>query len=147
MADNTTYPVDNISINENRSRITAAQVCLLGLIFPLKSHWLIPAFLLIDFFIRGFGSARFSPTDRFSGWLVIRLAINEKPVDQAPKTFAAQLGFLIADIWFILCVLGLKEISYAMDASVILFYFFESAFGFCTGCLIYSLLKKWHPKI
>jgi hypothetical protein len=147
MANNISCPVDNIVINENRVRLTALQVFILSIIFLFTTLWIIPAFLLADFFLRGFGYGKLSPLNMFSGWLVNKLSIRNKPIDQAPKIFAAQLGFVIADILFIVIVVDLTTLALIINGFLILFSFLESALGFCAGCHIYSFLKKFKPEI
>lgn len=138
-------PVDHIPVNENQVRLNALAVFLLSLAFLFVSHWSIPFFLAVDFYLRGFGFGAYSPINRLSGWVVKIAAIPNKPIDRAPKQFAAQLGFFIADILLIAVVVELKSVSYAIVGLLVLFAFLESALSFCAGCHVYSFLKKFFP--
>ncbi|HMH23337.1 MAG TPA: DUF4395 domain-containing protein [Puia sp.] len=146
MSDNISCPADHILINENRARLTALFVLLAGLTYLLIPHWSIPACLVVDFFLRGFGHGQYSPLNLLSGWLVKILSIKNKPVDRAPKLFAAQLGFIMTDLLLISNVFDLKEGAYTLDAVLILFAFLESALGLCAGCYVYTFIKKISPK-
>jgi Domain of unknown function (DUF4395) len=138
-------PVDHIPVNENQIRFTALFVLLLTCSYLFTGHWAIPLFLVIDFFLRGFGYGAYSPLNLLSAWLVKKLSIPNKPIDRAPKLFAAQIGFFLSDILLIAVVVELKGAAYAIAGLLILFSFLESAFSFCAGCHMYHFLKKFFP--
>src|ERR1700679_2511478 len=96
MNENISCPVSHVMINNNRVRITAALVFLNVLSFVWAPHVSVPIFLVIDFFLRGFGLNRYSPLNLISGWLVRIFSVKYDAYDQAPKKFAAQLGFVMA---------------------------------------------------
>lgn len=146
MSENISCPVSHIMVNENRVRITASLVFLTSLSYLLAPDWAIPAFLVIDFFLRGFGKGRYSLFNALSGWIVRKLSINNKPIDQAPKIFAAQLGFILVSLLFISDVFSLLQVGYVIAAVLVLFSFLESALGFCAGCHVYSLIKRIFPR-
>jgi hypothetical protein len=143
MANEISCPIDNISVNENKVRVIGLQVFLLSIAYLLIPYWIIPAFLLGDFFLRSFKLGKFSPTGMLSDLVIRKLRIKNKPIDQAPKVFAAQIGFVIADFLFIVSVLGLISLSYYIDGILVLFSFLESVLGFCAGCYLYSFLKRF----
>jgi len=139
-------PIDNVSINENKVRLIGFQVCLLSIAYLFIPYWIIPTFLIGDFFLRAFKLGKYSPPSILSNWVIRKFHIKNKPIDQAPKIFAAQIGFVIADILFIVNLLGLISASYYIDGVLILFSFLESALGFCAGCYLYSFLKSFQKK-
>ena len=138
-------PVDHIAVNENQVRITAFLVLLLTSSYLIAGHWAILLFLVIDFFFRGFGFGAYSPLNLISGWLVRKLSIKNKPIDRAPKSFAAQVGFLLSDLLLITDAVELKTIALAIAVVLILFSFLESVFAFCAGCHVYTFLKRCCP--
>jgi hypothetical protein len=140
-------PVDHIPVNENQVRLNALFVLLLTLAYLLSGYWLIPFLLAVDFFLRGFGYGGYSPVNRLSGWVVRKGSIRDKPIDRAPKQFAAQLGFFFSDILLIAVVVELKIFAYVIAGLLILFAFLESVLSFCAGCHVYSFLKKFFPKL
>jgi hypothetical protein len=143
MAQEISCPVNNIVINENKVRLIAFQVFLLSNAYVLIPIWIIPAFLAADFFLRAFKLGKYSPTGILSEQLVRILHIKNKSIDQAPKVFAAQIGFAIADILFIVSALGVISLSYYADGILILFSFLESVLGFCAGCYLYTFFKRF----
>lgn len=145
MSANVSCPVSDIKINENRVRLNAFFVLLSGLTYILIPNWAIPAFLVIDFFLRGFGWGRYSPVNTLSGSVIKNLSIANKPIDQAPKLFAAQLGFAFSGLLLIFNVFSVSEAAYSIDAALVLFAFLESALGFCAGCHVYTLTRKFLP--
>jgi hypothetical protein len=139
-------PVSFIMVNENRVRITALFVFLASLSYLLAPDWIIPVFLAIDFFLRGSGKGKFSAFNLLSGWIVRLLTIANKPIDQAPKRFAAWTGFALACALFIADVCSLPTAAFVIVTVIALFSFLESAFGFCAGCRVYSLMKRVFPE-
>lgn len=145
MSENISCPVSYITVNENRVRITALLVFLSSLSYLVAPNWAIPALLSVDFFQRSFGWARYSPLNVLSGWIVKTLTITNKPIDQAPKLFAARLGFFMALLLVITAMFSLLPAGYIIDAILALFSFLESALGFCAGCHVYTLIRKIFP--
>ena len=146
MAYNISCPVDHVSISENRVRITAFLVFLTTLTFLLTGYWPVVLLLAIDFFLRGFGYGIYSPLFVLGGWLGKRIVISTRSVDRAPKLFAARLGFIFSDCLLIAAACGVKPMAYGLVGVLLIFSFLESVFGFCAGCVFYSILKRLFPK-
>jgi Domain of unknown function (DUF4395) len=135
-------PVDFVPVNENITRLNAAQTLLLAVIWLFIATPVITVFLTIDFFLRAANYGRFSPLNLFSGFLVRTLSIPAKTVDRAPKRFAAGVGFL-----FCLSILILSLTPYRLAAGILagillLFASLEAFFALCAGCYVYFFLKK-----
>ena len=145
MSQNISCPVSQVTVNEFRVRIVASFVFLTSIVYLLFPNWIIPAFLAMDFFIRGFGQSRFSPLSALSGWIVRTLKIGTRPIDQAPKRFAAQLGFAFSSLLLIFTLFSFLDASYTVAGILALFSFLESALGLCAGCHVYSLIRKFFP--
>src|ERR1700741_5181876 len=96
-------PVDFIPVNENKVRLTALWVLVLVAISFYTQPLLIIAFLAIDFFLRGFNMGKYSPLNKLSELVVRQLHISNKPIDQAPKRFAAKIGFILS-VAVIICL-------------------------------------------
>jgi hypothetical protein len=101
----------------------------------------------IDFFIRVFINPRFAPS-MILGRIFIQ---NQKPeYTGAPqKKFAWILGLILATTMLIL--LFVFDVRGIINLSVCIlclsFLFFESVFGICFGCIIYSKLSKEKPQL
>lgn len=134
-------PIDHMMINENKVRITAFLVLLVSLIYVIAGYWILPVFLVIDFGLRISDLMRLSPLAFLSGVIYKKLRVKDKPVDRAPKRFAATIGlvlslFIVATIFF-----QLDQISKILAIVLTFFAGLESIFSICFGCYLYSLLK------
>ncbi len=146
MTNDISCPVDNVPISENRVRITAFLVFLTALTFLFTGYWPVALLLALDFFLRGFGYGIYSPLFVLSGWLGKSVVVSVKMVDRAPKLFAARLGFILSDCLLIAAACGVRPMAYGLVFLILIFSFLESVFGFCAGCVIYSVLRKLFPK-
>lgn len=140
--DNLECPVDLIMINEKKVRLTAAGIFILAVSYLFTGFWPIPIFLVIDFILRAYKLGRYSLLNAISGRLVKIFKITPKPIDQAPKRFAAKIGlaFSISIVFFVL--LQLKTPALITAGIIALFALLESAAGFCAGCHAYTLYSK-----
>lgn len=139
--NNIACPVDQVAVNENRVRITSFFVLLLAVTYVFTNSWLVITFLLVDFLLRIFNLNNYSPLALLSGFVVKRLGIKNKPVDRAPKRFAAIVGVIFLTAILITLFLHLILLSLIITAVLIVFASLEAFVGFCAGCYVYSLLK------
>jgi hypothetical protein len=142
MSNTVVCPVSFITVNENRVRITAVFVLFASLSYLLAPGWVVPALLAVDFLLRACGKGRYSPFNLLSGGIVRLLKIANKPIDQAPKRFAAGIGFALTSILLAADLCALPVIALVVALVLALFSFLESALGFCAGCQVYSLVKR-----
>jgi hypothetical protein len=142
MNDNLQCPVDFVPMNENKARLTAFWVLVLGIIFLLTNWWIIMAFLVIDFLLRANNQGKYSLLAILSDAVINLFKIKNKPTDRAPKRFAAGVGLLFT-IGILILALLKQDTAVAIVTSVLLlFAFLESFVSFCAGCYAYSLLNK-----
>ncbi|SDT09160.1 protein of unknown function [Mucilaginibacter mallensis] len=134
-------PIDFVSINENKARLTAFFVLVLSVVYLVTGFWLIIAFLLFDFALRSFNLGKYSVLGFLSDAIIKQLKIKNKPVDRAPKRFAAMvgLGFTVAILISIFFDQTIIAVSLATVLS--LFALLEAFFAFCAGCHVYSIGK------
>jgi hypothetical protein len=103
--------------------------------------YVITAFLT-DFIIRVLINPKFSPL-LIAGRLIVG---NQQPqyVGAKQKKFAWTIGLVLSTIMFILLVVvnAYSPITAFGCLTCLIFLFFETAFGICVGCKIYSLLYK-----
>jgi len=97
---------------------------------------------LTDILIRVVIHPRFSPS-LIIGRLIVR---NQTPeyVGAKQKKFAWIIGLVLASIMFILMVVvnSYSPITGIICMICLIFLFFESAFGICLGCKVYSMVYK-----
>jgi hypothetical protein len=135
-------PVDFVSINENKARLTAFFVLVLAVIFLFRPLWIIPAFLGVDFFIRVNNWGKYSLLGILSDAVIKQVGIKNKPTDRAPKRFAAGVGLVFSVAILIFLLLNLTIVSIALAVVIVVFAFLESFVGFCAGCYVYTILKR-----
>jgi Domain of unknown function (DUF4395) len=135
-------PVDYVTINENKARLTAFFVLTLAVIFLFTQLWIIPAFLVIDFFIRVNNWGKYSLLGILSVAIIKQVDIKNKPTDRAPKRFAAGVGLVFSTAILVFLLLNLAVVSIALAIVIVVFAFLESIVGFCAGCYVYTILKK-----
>src|SRR6478672_5144414 len=106
---------------------------------PIK--YVITLFL-IDFIIRVFVNPKFSPT-LIIGRLIVGNQVPEY-VGALQKKFAWIIGMILSATMFIFMVLinSYSPITGIICLICLLFLFFESAFGICLGCKVYSIFNK-----
>ncbi len=106
---------------------------------PIK--YVITIFLT-DFFIRVFISPGFSPT-LIIGRLIVGRQTPEY-VGARQKRFAWIIGLVLSATMFVFMVLvnAYSPITGITCLICLIFMFFESAFGICLGCKVYSLFYK-----
>jgi hypothetical protein len=135
-------PVDFVLINENKARLTAFFVLVLGTVFLVTGFWGIVAFLVYDFFLRANNWGKYSLLAILSDAVIRQLKIKNKPTDRAPKRFAAGVGLLFTIGILILALLHLTTATVIITIVLLIFAFLESLVGFCAGCYVYSILQK-----
>ncbi|WP_430972496.1 DUF4395 domain-containing protein [Sunxiuqinia rutila] len=133
-------PISDERINEQVPRVTALLVILTVIASFAFQLPVLMALVAGDFFIRAFTKLKFSPLSCLAYWMVKWLKIPAKPIDKAPKVFAARMGFVMTVM--ITVLLGLNFSLAAMVVAGILLFFasLEFAFAFCAGCTIYTYL-------
>ena len=135
-------PVDFISINENKARLTAFFVLVLAVVYLFTGFWLIIAFLVADFSLRAFNLGRFSPLGFISDAVIKQLKIKNKPVDRAPKRFAVGMGLAFNIVILILIFFHFALAANVLTIILCCFGILESFVGFCAGCYVYSAGKS-----
>lgn len=142
MANNLSCPVDLVTVHDKQPRIVAGLVAILTILFLGTHIWVIMLFLAVDFFLRAFKLGQYSPLGLLSSWLVRQLQLKGKPVDVAPKRFAAKLGFAFT------LLIGASDLCLSATvansiAAVLLFFaLLESVLGYCVGCKFFQILRN-----
>lgn len=146
MTNQIVCPTDFITINENRVRVTAGFVFILSVTYLLTGFWPIVLFLVYDFAVRAFNYGNYSLLNIISGVLVKQLGLGNKPVDRAPKRFAARIGLIMNAAILIAHLSGFTKLAFIFSAVIVLFSFLESVFAFCAGCYVYTIWKQLQSK-
>jgi hypothetical protein len=135
--DNVICPVSNVKIDSNVSRLTVFlnAICL-ALFVSTHIPWLV-ILVAVDYGIRVMGQAEYSPMR----WVAVKIAgalkWSAQPIDQAPKLFAARLGFLFSAGSALFFTASLPA-SLVLGSILLVFATLDSVFDFCVGCLTYT---------
>jgi hypothetical protein len=133
-------PVSPERVDENRVRATALGVVLLLGAYFVSGAMLIPALLMLDFFIRAFTRLKFSPLSYLGQLFVTMMGTQEVLIPKAPKVFAARIGFLFISLTLLGALLNWSLLVFISGSTLILFAFLECGLNFCMGCWVYTLL-------
>jgi hypothetical protein len=146
-----TVPGYNIPVLNEREIRAGAGILFLATFFSLmliifKEDFLAIKYVITvfftDFVIRVFISPRFSPVLILSRWIVRNQ--NPEYVGAKQKKFAWIIGVILSGTMFVFfnIVNAFSPITGIICLICLIFLFFESAFGICIGCKMYSLFYK-----
>lgn len=153
-------PQNTAGIDPRGPRVSAGITAVLLLativLTGLSSPW--PSLVLLTVVAVGFafGAVR-GPSGTWQGWVfrrVVRprLAATSEREDPRPPTFAQAVGLAITGAGVVLglvaavgIVPGLRVIIVVAAGLAFVAAFLNSAFGFCLGCEMYGLLRRWRP--
>jgi hypothetical protein len=137
-------------LNEREIRASAGLLFLATFISLMlilfKNNFLpikyVTTLFFTDFIIRVFVSPKFSPS-LIIGRLIVSKQVPEY-VGARQKKFAWIIGLILSAIMFtFLVVVNAYSLITGIGCLIcLIFLFFESAFGICLGCKVYSLLFK-----
>ncbi len=132
-------PVSGEKADKNTTRTIALFTVLITAAALLAGSYMILLLLAADFAIRSFSSGTGSPLKILSKKITGTLNINKKPVDAAPKKFAAMLGMIFSLLAGLLIILNLPVAATVVASTLIFCALLEGVFGYCLGCVVYSL--------
>lgn len=137
-------------LNNREIRATAGIMFLsafTSLVLILSVGNFVPVKYVLSIFVIEF-SIRLFITPKLAPLLIIGRFIvsNQNPeyVGAAQKKFAWYIGFAISTLMFLLLVVvnAYSPITGFACLICLILMFFESSFGICLGCKLYSILKK-----
>ncbi len=134
----TTCPISSEKVNENIIRTIAIQVVILTVISIVFNNYIISLLLTLDFSLRAFNSGKFSLLKLISKQVVTSINIKVKPIDAAPKKFAAALGFFFSLVIAVLQILNLLFTAKLVGFVLIFCALLEGVAGICLGCIVYT---------
>ena len=139
-SQNITCAVSAERVDNNVTRIIAAIVLILAITGVVLQNYFIYLFLTYDFLTRTFLHGRGSLLKLLGKQIVKAFNIKPKPINAAPRKFAAGLGLIFSLSIGILIFLQLIIPSYVVGGILVICAFMESALGFCLGCYVYSYI-------
>jgi hypothetical protein len=136
-------PINYKKIDQNSARILAGLVSTIGFVFILYPFIGLLLVLLYDFAIRILGYEKFSPLFMISRFFRKILKLQKNEVDAGPKQFASKLGLLFVVAAIVTFLLGYSLVATLIIVALVICALLEALFGYCVGCKIYMLLKKF----
>ncbi|CAN5200754.1 DUF4395 domain-containing protein [soil metagenome] len=138
-----TCPISAERVNENSVRVAAIYTIFIAGLALLTNNYLITLLLAADFGIRAFFFGKFSPLRWISSLTAKVFGLKPKPVDAAPKRFAAGVGFAFCVFISVALYFHFPVAAYIGGGILILCAFLEGVFAFCVGCVIYTSILKF----
>jgi hypothetical protein len=134
-------PVSAGKADEYITRTIAVFTVLVTIAALFFGNYLIMLLLTADFAIRSFTSGKGSPLKFISihtaGFLEIR---DRKLIDAAPKKFAALLGMTFSFLTAVFMIMQFPITAVVIASALIFCALLEGIFGYCLGCVVYSIL-------
>ena len=133
-------PIGKETIDLNVSRTTVfLNVVLMALFFVTNSPLFILA-VLMDYFIRAFLNAKYSPLRYIAVNLVKFFNLKGRNINLAQKVFASRLGMLCALAALIFFLLNMPLATAISLGMLFVLSLADSVLNFCVGCLIYNYI-------
>lgn len=139
-------PISAERVNENVVRIIAFIVAVIATTCVVFSNYWAIVFLIFDFALRAFTTGKFSLLKFIAIKIADGLSLSPKMKDQAPKKFAATLGFGFCLLITAVFLFDFYNAALIFTSIMIVFAFLESLFAICVGCYIYSFLQIFTKK-
>ena len=142
--ENIVCPISDERVDENVVRAIAFFALTIIIFGYYTESSVIFVSLAADFALRAFTSGKFSPLKKIALMLSKTSEAEPKLIDAAPKKFSAGLGFV-----FCITIAALHITGFAITADIaagvlLICAMLESFLGFCLGCQIYTVLKKFN---
>jgi Domain of unknown function (DUF4395) len=132
-------PISPLRVGETTARLTGLLAAALIGVYALTGAAAIMLVLALDYGLRAGSRWRYSPLSWLATRLVRVLRLSDRPIDKAPKMFAARVGMLFALASALLTLV--HPLSGLVVALVLLgFALLESLLNICVGCLVYTYM-------
>ena|SRR6218665_81980 len=136
-------PINGTKVNETVVRLVAAQVVVLIGVSVLTGFYWLTALVLFDFALRAFAGGKGSMLKSSAKWIADTFKLLPKQTDEAPKLFAAKIGFTVLVGLLALQFFGQTLPVWIVGAGLITFAVLESVFAICVGCILYQQLNRF----
>ena len=136
-------PVNGKQVNEIVIRLVAMQVIFIAATALYLQSAYVAALLWIDFGTRAFGFSQLSPLKYIAQKTVTHFQLGYKATDEAPKKFAAAIGFVVVGLLTFSLFFEWIIPSHIIGGFLLLFAGLESIIGICVGCIAYQRLARF----
>ena len=132
-------PTSPLRINRNVVRITGFMMASMIALYALTSNNVFIAIITIDYFIRAFTPAKYSPFSWLASQVASGMKLSGETINKAPKIFAARVGFSFALATLILSFVSPLG-SLVIGLTLMGFALLESILDLCMGCIVYTYI-------
>ena len=135
-------PISGEKVNEQNSQVNALIVLLILILTFFVNKWFI-ILLVFDFFVKTFFGISKSPICKIAN--IINNLLKRKPVmiDEAPKHFAAVLGFIFSSLLFVFGIVYPIQVLFNIFYGIFgICVVLEGFFKICMGCIMYTNIQK-----
>lgn len=146
MTTNLNCPVSVNKVDENVLRTASFITVILLITGILLKSYLLLFLLSIDFSLRAFTSGKYSIIKIGAIKIASTINLPKKPVDAAPKKFAAALGTAFSSIIGIFLLGGNLGLAFIFSSLLGICALLEGVFAFCVGCHVYSIITIFFSK-
>jgi len=130
-------PISPLRVGETTARLTGLLAAALIGVYALTGAGAIMLALAIDYGVRAGSRWQHSPLSWLAARLVSALRLPNRPIDKAPKMFAARVGLLFALASSMLMLLD-PPTSLVVALVLLGFALLEALLNICVGCLVYT---------
>ena len=130
-------PISPLRVGETTARLTGLLAAVLIGMYALTGAGAIMLALALDYGVRAQTRWRHSPLSWLAARLVRALRLTDRPIDKAPKMFAARVGLLFALASGILTLVHPPS-GLVVALALLGFALLESLLNICVGCLVYT---------
>lgn len=136
---NIVCPISDKKVKRSVVRITGFLTALTIVLYFITGSPIIPAFLVVDFYIRAYTNYPYSVLSIIAKSISQLVDKNPIIIDRAPKVFAARVGLLFS--LAILAFAFIHPTTSIVIATILMgFALLESLFNVCMGCIVYHHL-------
>lgn len=139
---NESCPVSGVKVNENVVRVIALYTVIITAISLYFNLYALTFLLSVDFAIRAFTDGEYSVLRLLALKTVSVLKIQAKPVDAAPKKFAALLGYLFSINIFVFQFFDIAIVAQVLGVMLVSCALLEGVLAFCLGCVVYYQIER-----
>jgi hypothetical protein len=131
--------LSTMRVDRNVVRITGLMMAAMIALYAVTGQIIFIIVIAVDYCIRAFTPMQHSPFSWMACQIARLLNLDQKPIDKAPKIFAARVGFLFA-LAIVILYFVFPVASLVVGLSLMSFALLESVFDFCVGCVVYTYI-------
>jgi len=137
-----------MQVDPRAQRFVASVTSAVLIIVLVSGSWVLLAAQVVVFAVGAVFGLRYAPYGAiFKMFVRPRLGPPKELEDEAPPRFAQGVGLVFAVVGTLGYGLGVTWLGLSATALALIAAFLNAAFGFCLGCEMYLLIKRFTSKI